>query len=348
MIILMIGLGSIGQRHLRNIKKLFGDKHEIIAYRTRRLQQTFSDDMQICEGVELEKEYGLTVFSDISQALSMHPDVAYITNITSKHITTALECAKAGCDLFIEKPLSNTLEQVDELVRIANRQRLVVFLGFQNRYHICIKKAKQLLQEHVIGEIQSANSEYCERLSTMHTYEDYRHTYMAQSSMGGGPILTLQIHDFDLLFYLLGTPVSVYSISTKNDFLETDVENCSASIFTFKSENGTQFPVLSQTDFFQFPPSHKIKIVGEKGRIEIDLILSSLLVIVENETIVNDCFPYFTRNDMFIEETEDFFHCIDNRSIPTTDLEQGIVSLKMALAAKLSSEKNCCVSINTK
>ena len=55
--ILMIGLGSIGQRHVRNIRRIYGDDIEIIAYRVRRLQQTFSDAMQIRDGVNLEEEH---------------------------------------------------------------------------------------------------------------------------------------------------------------------------------------------------------------------------------------------------------------------------------------------------
>ena len=99
--ILMIGLGSIGQRHLRTIVRIPLIDLEITVYRTRRLQQTFSDDMKIRENVSLEEEYGLKVFTSLDEALADGPDIAFITNITSKHMETAIACAKAGCDLFI-------------------------------------------------------------------------------------------------------------------------------------------------------------------------------------------------------------------------------------------------------
>ena len=84
--ILMIGLGSIGQRHLRNIKKLYGDEAEILAYRVRGLKRTFSDTMQIRENVSLEEEFHIKSFSDLNEALLEKPDIAYITNITKSHI----------------------------------------------------------------------------------------------------------------------------------------------------------------------------------------------------------------------------------------------------------------------
>lgn len=116
--ILMIGLGGIGQRHLRNLKRLYGDKVVISAYRVRRQRLTFFDDMKIRMGGDLEKEYRLQVFTDLDEALAGRPDVVFVTNITSAHIACALEAAKAGCDIFLEKPISDRMEGVEELVDV--------------------------------------------------------------------------------------------------------------------------------------------------------------------------------------------------------------------------------------
>lgn len=337
--ILMIGLGSIGQRHLRNLKRVYGDEFEILAYRTRRLQQTFSDALQIRDGINLESEYGLKVFTDIDEALAEQPDIAYVTNITSKHMETAITCARVGCNLFIEKPLSNTLNGIEELKRIVEEKNNKIFMGFQNRYHVCIKEAKKKLHSGVLGALQSASVEFSERLTTMHTYEDYRQTYMAKSNMGGGPVLNLQIHDLDLLHYLFGEPEEVTATIYKNSQLEVDVEDGASAIFTFKNGNGDEFPAFSHTDFFQYPPVHVLKIVGEKGRIEIDMNKASFRLIVDGSIVEDLLFSEFQRNDMFVEELKDFINCIKNDTLPVIDLDQGIVSLKMAIGAKLSSQK---------
>lgn len=338
--ILMIGLGSIGQRHLRNIKRTFGDEHEIYAYRTRRLQQTFSDDLKVRDGVSLEEEYNLTVFTDLDEALKIKPDVAFITNITAKHIECALKCAKAGCNLFLEKPISDSMDGVLELQKVIQEKNLTVWVGYQNRYHLCVKRMKEILDTKAIGNLISVHSDFCERVTTMHTYEDYSTTYMARKDMGGGPVLNLQIHDLDCLQWLFGTPVSAYSVCNKNSGIDIDVEDSASTIYKFRDENGRLVPVYAYTDFLQFPPSHKMKVVGEKGRIEIDFLKATLLYVQDGEVVEEASYNDFVRNQMFIWELTDFFECIEKKSEPFITFEQGIVSLKMALAAKISSKES--------
>lgn len=187
--ILMIGLGSIGQRHLRNIKRVYGEEAQILAYRVRGLKRTFSDTMQIRENVSLEEEYNIKSFADLSKALLEKPDIAYITNITKSHIPCAIACAKAGCHLFLEKPISDSLDGIEELAKIVAEKKLKVFVGYQNRFHPGIQYLKQFLAEGSIGRILSVRSVVGERLTTMHTYENYKDTYMARKDMGGGVLL---------------------------------------------------------------------------------------------------------------------------------------------------------------
>ena len=141
--ILMIGLGSIGQRHLRNIKRVLGDEAEIIAYRVRGLQRTFSDTMQIRENVSLEEEFHITSFSTLEEALAKKPEVAFITNPTNLHIACATACAKAGCHLFLEKPISDDMTGMDELKDAIRESNVKVFVGYQNRFHPGIRAVKE-------------------------------------------------------------------------------------------------------------------------------------------------------------------------------------------------------------
>lgn len=338
--ILFVGLGSIGQRHLRNIRRLYGDTVEILAYRVRRLSQTFSDDMKIREGVNLEQEYNIHVFSDYAEAIATKPNVVFITNITAKHIECAIEAAKAGCDIFMEKPLSDSIEGVQELVDIVKENKSILYMGYQNRFHPCIQYAKKVLEEGQLGRILSADNEFSERLTTMHTYEDYRQTYMARKDMGGGPILNLQIHSLDYLQWLLGTPVSVLTIIPQSSDLEIDVEASASSIYEFQTASGGTIPVYSHTDFFQFPPVHILKIVGEKGRLEADLNKAVCRLYIEGDLREEKTFDGFVRNEMFITELKEMMWHVADRTQPEANLTQGIIGLKMALAAKESAKKH--------
>lgn len=342
--ILMIGLGSIGQRHLRNIKALYGDKHEIIAYRVRGLSQTFSKDMKIREGVNLEQEFGIKAFYDLDSALNEKPDIAFITNITSEHMKCAIKCAEAGCNLFIEKPLSNNLQEVGVLKEIIKKNKIIVFMGFQNRYNCVVAELKKLLLEGVLGKIVCVNVEMGERLETMHSYEDYSTTYMANKNMGGGVILNQAIHELDYIYWLFGKPEKVYAVGGKVTSLKIDVEdNCSA-IFTVNKVNH-KFPIYLHADFIQSPAKRLCKVIGEKGYIEIDLLKNSLIKCIHDRDVEYKKYEDFERNLMFINELEDFMKSVIEKKNPKISLDDGIISLQMAIAMKESLNNDSVVYI---
>lgn len=342
--ILMIGLGSIGQRHLRNIKRVLGEEAEILAYRVRGLQRTFSDTMQIRDKVSLEEEYHIRSFASLKEALLEKPGLAFITNPTNMHIPCAIQCAKAGCHLFLEKPISDSLEGIDELQKTAQDMGIKIFVGYQNRFHPAICAVKEVLEAGSLGKILSVHSVVGERLTTMHTYEDYKETYMARKDMGGGVVTNQLVHEMDYLYYLFGRPVSVYALGGTIGNLGIDVEdNCDA---LFLMENGAERVCVNvHADFYQSPPSRFVKVIGEKGQIEADLINGTLKKTVSDVT-EHTAFTEFVRNDMFIEELKLFLSCVKEGGKEAITLEDGIVSLKMAMAIKESMQTGGVVNVN--
>lgn len=342
--ILMIGLGSIGQRHLRNIKRVLGEEAEILAYRVRGLQRTFSDTMQIRDRVSLEEEYHIRSFASLTEALLEKPELAFITNPTNMHIPCAIQCAKAGCHLFLEKPVSDSLEGIDELQKAAQDAGIKIFVGYQNRFHPAICAVKEVLEAGSLGKILSVHSVVGERLTTMHTYEDYKETYMARKDMGGGVVTNQLVHEMDYLYYLFGKPVSVYALGGTIGNLGIDVEdNCDA---LFLMENGTERVAVNvHADFYQSPPSRFIKVIGEKGQIQADLINGTVTKTVSDVT-EHTAFTEFVRNDMFIEELKLFLSSVSEGGKEAITLEDGIVSLKMAMAIKESMQTGGVVNVN--
>ena len=119
--ILIAGLGSIGRRHLRNLLAL-GERN-ILLFRTHR--STLPD----------EELAGFPVETDLAAALAHKPDALIISNPTSLHLDIAIPAARAGCHLFLEKPISHSLERIDELQEAVQQGGGQVFVGFQFRYH---------------------------------------------------------------------------------------------------------------------------------------------------------------------------------------------------------------------
>ena len=339
--ILMMGLGSIGQRHVRNIRRVLGDKAEILAYRTRGSRICFTDKLEIREGVDLESEYNIKSYTDMDEALGAKPDAVFITNITSRHIECALKAAEAGCHIFMEKPLGDSLDGAEELQRLVKEKDLVFFMGFQNRYHPCIKKVKETLDKGDLGRVVYGECEFSERLTTMHRYEDYRGTYMARKDMGGGPVFNLLMHDLDIIRYLFGTPAKVSSLLSKVSDLEIDVEEAANGIFEWEGDKAFSFAV--HTDFIQYPPVHRFKLVGEAGRIEADLNAACVKIYRGDEAVREEGFPAFQRNDMFIEELKDFMDCINGKRDKLIGFEAGLEALKMAVAMKKAAGSSIVV-----
>ena len=331
--VLIIGLGSAGQRHVRNLKKLLGNNVSFIAYRVKRLKRLFDDYLNVVEGQSVEEAYHITEYDDLDKALETKPDMAFIANPNSMHMECALKIAKCGVDIFLEKPVSNSMDGVAELIKIVQEKKLIVYVGFQMREHPCDKK--------VIGRIVSVDCHMGELLTGMHKYEDYRTMNESQSATGGGVVLC-QIHEIDYLYWIFGMPTEVYCIGNKYSDLEIDVEDSASSIWNYKDGRG--FSVMLHQDFLQKPPIRRCRVIGTDGQIEIDL-LKNHFILFGKESIQEETFHEFTRNDMFMKELEIFLEYVKTRKAKSLTLEDGIGSLKIALAMKKSMNEGITVQL---
>lgn len=342
--ILMMGLGGIGQRHLRNLRALLGSEAEIIAYDLRRDMPVLTDQLKVEPGVTLEEKYGLHIYLDLDEAMARKPDVAFICNPTSKHVEAALLAARADCHLFIEKPLSHSLEQVDELIRLVEKKGLKAAVGYQMRFHPCMKRLHALLQEKKVGHVLSVRAEIGEYMPGWHTYEDYRHIYASRKDLGGGVILS-QIHEFDYLYWLFGLPRRIYTLGGHLSHLEIDVEDTADSLLDCEVE-GRPVPVALHQDYLQKPLSRFCEVFGDAGRILVDI--RSLTVTVfdgqGNQTELT-AYAEFQRNQLFLDELTCFLDSLQGKSTPMVDLRTGKQSLRMALAAKESLDTGKVVEL---
>ena len=331
--VLIVGLGSAGQRHVRNLRKILGDGVELIAYRVRKYARLFDDNLGIVSGQDVSSAYNITEFYDLEVAISQRPDFAIIANPNSMHIPVAMQLAAAGIDFFMEKPVSDSLDGIEELQELIKQNDVICYMGFQMRRHPCVRNLKKDIQKRTIGEITAVNCNMGELITGMHKYEDYRGMIEANKYTGGGVVLC-QIHELDYLQWIFGMPEEVYCVGGKYSDLELDVEDSVDSICKYNNDYGV-FPISIHQDFLQSPPVRKSIVIGTKGRIEIDLLENRYTAVSpESESIQR--YICFSRNDMYLEEMNDFLNCIRTRKQDGLTLTDGENSLRIALAIKES------------
>jgi len=152
---LVIGCGSIGKRHIGNLKTLGAG--DIIAHDV---------SPECCH--KIEDEFGIKTYTEFDKALAQKADAALICTPTSLHLTAALAAAENGCHLFIEKPLSHTMDSVDELIAAVKGRKLVSLVGCNMRFHSGVALIKGLLVKKSIGKVICARIQAGQYLPDWH------------------------------------------------------------------------------------------------------------------------------------------------------------------------------------
>jgi predicted dehydrogenase len=319
--ILLAGLGSIGQRHARNLRSILGDDLELIAFRVR--------------GNPLVAEPAIRSFSRLDAALAEEPNAVIVANPSSAHLEVAEAAVEAGCHVFVEKPLATRLDGVDRLIAKADSKRVIGLVGYHFRFHPILRMVDDALRRETIGPIVAARFVMGEFLPDWHPYEDYRASYAARRPLGGGVLLT-QIHEFDIALWWWGLPSRVFASGGHLSTLDIDVEDVASVMLQYPRAGGS-LPVNLHLDYIQRPPVRRCEIVGEAGRIDVDL-LSGIWRVTRSDGRVDEHHDAIDRNDLFVAEMKHFLACIERREAPIVSLRTGAESLAMALAAKASLE----------
>jgi predicted dehydrogenase len=273
---------------------------------------------------------------DLQAALAHRPQAAIIANPTSLHLDIAIPAAQAGCHLLIEKPISNSLQRVDELVQAVRQGGGQILVGFQFRFHPGLQRVAELLQEEAIGKPLSARASWGEYLPDWHPWEDYRQSYSARPDLGGGVILTL-CHPLDYMLWLLGKVDSLSAMVGNTGDLDLAVEDTAEIALHF--HNGALGSV--HLDYNRRPASHHLEIVGTHGVIQWDNADGAVRVYRISDQLW-EVFPPpagFERNDMFLDQMSHFLAVARAESQPMCSLQDGVRALELALLALESAQQ---------
>jgi predicted dehydrogenase len=310
--ILIIGFGSIGQRHYKNICNL-GYK-QVFVYDTD-VSKLNSDICKIVKRLDFENLEELKV--------------VFICNPSNDHVKTALLCAKAGCHIFIEKPISHNQKNIKELISICKETELIHMVGCNMRLHPGMQFIKKYLREKKLGKLYSIYFETGYYFPYWRPNQDYRKNYGAKWETGGGILLDGGIHNFDLLFWLNDfNDVIDYKIYyDKISDLEIETKDIFSASIKFKNK------VLGSIrgDYLQKHYSWNCKIVREKGNLEWNC--EDNTVWLKNEKRSKKLFSVknYDSNDMYVEEIKYFLNCVKNREKTFNDIETAANTLKYCL-----------------
>jgi predicted dehydrogenase len=275
-------------------------------------------------------------FDFLDEALKIKPDVAFICTYSNDHITPALKCANAGCHLFIEKPLSLSLDGADELIEIIEKKNLLSMVGCNMRFHPAISYVHDTLTKNpFFSEKLWGNFEFGFYLPF--DKKDYQHTYKAKKNMGGNLIFD-GIHELDCAIWFFGKPVEVVCNKSILSSLKIDTEDHVEMIVKF--ESGTMCTI--HMDYLQHGYSRRCKVVCEEGTIVWDFVQGNIGVITtsEREWFWKDMELGISYNQMYVDEVSYFFDCISSRKETFNSVKQSLSVLKLALAANKSCYTN--------
>lgn len=310
---LIVGLGSIGQRHARNIHNL--KLGEIIAYRTTNNPLKFFDE-------EVIKK----VYTNYDDALLEKPDVTIISNPTSMHIPFALKAAENGSHLLIEKPLSDKLGDIDKLLEIAHKNNLKVLMGCNLRFLPCMGYIKQAIDTNRLGKIYHIQAIFGKHIETWHPWEDYKQSYACRKDLGGGIILTA-IHELDYIYWLFGLPLKI--ISNKSNNLGLDVEDSADILMTLKDGITANIHLDCVNNRF----NRSLSVIGECGTLFYDIKKQEVSIYADGLEIkrVGSTTDF---EDSYRTELLYLLECIKEDKKTMNSIEDGKEVLKIALGAK--------------
>ncbi len=322
----LIGCGSIGQRHINNLRSL--GITNITALRTLKGHfKSLPPDLEVKEVKKWDK------------LLAGNPDVAIVSNPSNLHLETMNRLIPHVKGIFIEKPLSNTLEGVKSLLDGIKQHRTVSFVGYNLQFHRVILAVQAILNSKEMGHPLVFQCQVGQWLPDWHPYEDYRKLYAARSDLGGGASLCL-IHEIHLAQELLGPVKKVQGVFPEYNQLQVDVDVIADLMLCHTSGAVSQIHL----DFVQRPLQRCGVISCETGWIRYDLVSNQVMAQASNETkprVVWDGSEY-DPNQQYIDEMATFIrYTKEGRVRHPYDAWQAAKSLAIVDTAFVSADSGC-------
>ncbi|MEM1689054.1 MAG: Gfo/Idh/MocA family oxidoreductase [Candidatus Hadarchaeales archaeon] len=325
--ILVVGCGSIGERHIKNLLSLGIKKLSAYDSDAKRLKY-------------VGEKYGVEIEKNLESALAKKPDGALICTPPVNHVPLARQALHAGANVFIEKPLSHSMDGVDEIIEEAEKKGLIISVGYNFRFHPGMRLVKKIIESGEIGKVMFGRAQAEQYLPDWRPWQDYRKSYTARKEMGGGIILDGS-HEIDYMRWLLGNVNEVFCFAGKLSPLEINVEDTASILMKHEKNKLSNVHI----DFVRRDYSRMCEIVGEEGTVVWSFPAGSVRVFLAKNKKWRNVYRGCDWNRMYVEEMRHFIKCLEGKDRPEVNGEEGKMTLEIALAAKLSAKTGRVVRV---
>jgi predicted dehydrogenase len=326
--VVVAGLGSIGRRHLGNVRRLLPDA-DVTVWRHRA-----SDEAKPAEADR--------VVASIDDVRALRPEIAIVATPAPYHVDASIALAEMGAHLLIEKPLSDSLLHLDALAAACRERRLTWMVGYTLRFSAGLRRLRDAVREGRIGRVLSIHAEVGQYLPEWRPSIDYRQSVSARRALGGGALLELS-HEIDAVRWVAGEVSEVAARVGKVSDLDIDVEDCVDLLLTMSS--GVTATV--HMDFFRRPTVRRHVFVGTEGSLEWDAVAGTCRVYDAATSAWSTLDDASTRerNDMYLAELTHFLECIRTGATPIVTGEDGRRVVEIVSAARRASESRTTVAL---
>ena len=325
--VVVIGAGSIGERHVRC------------------LQATGKVDVSICEPNEkvrdrVAEQYGLTsAYANIEQATALGFDMAVIATPAQLHVEQAHRFAEHGTHVLIEKPLSTSLTGVAELKHQLLSSGLTAGVAFPYRAHPVLAAMRLAIHEGQFGaplEVVTVAGQH------FPTYRPaFRDTYYRRHETGGGAIQDALPHLINAVEWLVGPTTRVVGDAGRLRLDGVEVEDTTHVL----ARNGQ---VLASYSLNQHQPANEttITVVCERGQARFEYHRSCWSWVAEVDgTWHVHSHDNLQRDDIFRRQADAFISAVAGNGQPLCSLDEAVVTLKAVMAILRSLETSCWESL---
>jgi len=323
---LVVGLGSIGRRHIEILKEIYPDvKIALLRHNNCELDENETQIVDDC-------------YTDYKDALMFKPDVAIISNPATLHIDIALKCAAAGIHLFVEKPIAADILGVQKLIDLCHNNGVMLMTAYNLRFLPSLNYLNDVIQQGKIGNILSVRAEVGQYLPNWRPGSDYRQSVSAQKKLGGG-VLTELSHEVDYLLWLFGDVEWVTAHLSHQSNLEIDVEDTVYILLGFKQTKSCKPLTASlNMDFIRHDTTRKCEVIGEKGTLIWNAVIGKVEYFSERGNAWEELFIDMPEvNFTYREQIKHFISCVEKGTAPYVSGVDGLKALTLIDAVKKSN-----------